>query len=263
MQETSDENFWLIGDRYKMKWVRFFDGKTNKKGTVVEELITSEDGVVYGLKEVKILPPCQPSKIIAVGLNYKDHAQELNLPIPEEPILFLKPSTSVIGHEDSIIYPAQVGQLDYEAELAVIIKDKVKDLEPQDVWDKISGFTCFNDVTARDLQKKDGQWTRAKSFDTFSAIGPFLVDGIDPDNLKIESYLNGELKQSSSTNNLIFSIAELVSFISKIMTLLPEDVITTGTPAGIGPMQPGDVIEVKIEGIGILRNYVIGQQFSF
>ncbi len=239
-----------------MKWVRFFDGKIEKKGIVENDIISSDDGVIYKLHEIKILPPCQPSKIIAVGLNYKDHANELNLPIPDTPILFMKPSTSVIGHGDSIIYPSQVGRLDYEAELAVIMKDTAKDLEPDQVFDKILGWTCFNDVTARDLQKKNGQWTRAKSFDTFSPIGPFVVNGIDPNNLKIESYLNGELKQSSNTSNLIFKIEELVSFISKIMTLLPQDVITTGTPAGIGAMKPGDVIEIKIEKIGVLRNYV-------
>lgn len=240
-----------------MKWVRFFDGKTNKKGVVEKDVIKCEDESTYQLDKVKILPPCQPSKIIAVGLNYKDHARELNLPIPDEPILFMKPSTSVIGHEDAIIYPSQVARLDYEAELAIIIKDRAKDLATEQVFDKILGFTCFNDVTARDLQKKDGQWTRAKSFDTFSPIGPFVVKGIDPNNLKIESYLNGELKQSSNTNNLIFKVEELVSFISKIMTLLPEDVIITGTPAGIGGMNRGDVIEIKIEKIGVLRNYVI------
>ncbi|MEW6096713.1 MAG: fumarylacetoacetate hydrolase family protein [bacterium] len=240
-----------------MKWVRFFDGKMDKNGIVEKDVIKIEDGTTYKLDEVKILPPCQPSKIIAVGLNYKDHAKELNLPIPDEPILFMKPSTSIIGHEDSIIYPSQTQRLDYEAELAVIMKDKAKNMEPDQVFDKILGFTCFNDVTARDLQKKDGQWTRAKSFDTFSPIGPFVVKGIDPNNLKIESYLNGELKQSSNTNNLIFKVEELVSFISKIMTLLPEDVIITGTPAGIGQMKTGDVIEIKIEGIGVLKNYVI------
>jgi len=240
-----------------MKWVRFFDGKTEKKGLVEEEMVISNEGAIYKLEEVKILPPCQPSKIIAIGLNYKDHARELNLPLPDEPILFMKPSSSIIGHEDFILYPSQTKQLDYEAELAVIMKDVAKDLEPHQVFDKILGFTCFNDVTARDLQKKDGQWTRAKSFDTFSPIGPFVVNDIDSNNLKIESYLNGELKQSSNTNNLIFKVEELVSFVSKIMTLLPGDVITTGTPAGIGQMKHGDVIEIKIEGIGVLRNYVV------
>jgi len=239
-----------------MKWVRFFDGKIETKGIVEKEMVISEEGNVYKFEEVKILPPCQPSKIIALGLNYKDHAKELNLPLPDEPILFIKPSTSIIGHEDFIHYPSQTQQLDYEAELAVIIKDRAKDLVPDQVFDKILGYTCFNDVTARDLQKKDGQWTRAKSFDTFSPIGPCVVNGIDPNNLKIESYLNGELKQSSNTSNLIFKVEELVSFISKIMTLLPGDVITTGTPAGIGQMKPGDIIEIRIEGIGVLRNYV-------
>ncbi len=198
----------------------------------------------------------KPTKIVLVGLNYKDHAKELGMPLPSEPILFMKPVTALIGHEDSIMYPAQATRVDYEAELAIIIKNVCKDIEPEEVMEHVEGFTCLNDVTARDLQKRDGQWTRAKSFDTFCPVGPRIVNGIDPNNLKIQSYLNGELRQDSNTSNFIFNAEELVSFASHVMTLMPGDIIATGTPSGIGAMKKGDTIEIKIEGIGTLRNYV-------
>jgi len=198
----------------------------------------------------------KPTKVVLVGLNYKDHAKELKMRLPEEPILFLKPPTSLIGHDDSIIYPAQSERVDYEAELAVVMKDTCKDLEPDEVMDYVEGFTCLNDVTARDLQRKDVQWTRAKSFDTFCPVGPEIVRDIEPNNVKIQSYLNGELRQDSNTSNFIFSVEELVSFVSKVMTLQKGDIIATGTPSGIGAMQRGDTVEIKIEGIGTLRNYV-------
>jgi 2-keto-4-pentenoate hydratase/2-oxohepta-3-ene-1,7-dioic acid hydratase in catechol pathway len=199
----------------------------------------------------------KPTKIVLVGLNYKDHAKELDMPLPLEPILFMKPITALIGHEESIMYPAQATRVDYEAELAIIVKDVCKDIEPEEVMEHVGGFTCLNDVTARDLQKRDGQWTRAKSFDTFCPIGPRIVNGIEPTNLKIQSFLNGVLKQDSNTANFIFTVEELVSFISQVMTLMPGDIIATGTPGGIGAMNKGDTIEIKIEGIGTLRNYVI------
>lgn len=198
----------------------------------------------------------RPTKVVLVGLNYKDHAKELKMRLPEEPILFLKPPTSLIGPENSIIYPAQSERVDYEAELAVVMKDKCKDLEPDEVMEHVEGFTCLNDVTARDLQSKDVQWTRAKSFDTFCPVGPQIVRDIEPNNVKIQSYLNGELRQDSNTSNFIFNIEELVAFASKVMTLQKGDIIATGTPSGIGAMKRGDTIEIKIEGIGTLRNYV-------
>ena len=198
----------------------------------------------------------QPTKVVLVGLNYRDHAKELKMRLPEEPILFLKPPTAVIGPEDDIIYPAQTERVDYEAELAVVIKDKCKDIEPDEVMEHVEGFTCLNDVTARDLQRKDMQWTRAKSFDTFCPVGPLIVKDIEPNSVKIQSFLNGELRQDSNTSNFIFNVEELVSFTSKVMTLLPGDIVATGTPSGIGAMKRGDTIEIKIEGIGTLRNYV-------
>ncbi|MBN1636857.1 MAG: fumarylacetoacetate hydrolase family protein [Deltaproteobacteria bacterium] len=205
----------------------------------------------------QILAPVQPTKIVAVGLNYRDHARELGLEVPLEPILFLKPSSSVIGPGDEICYPSQSTRLDYEAELAVVISRRCRNIKQEHAKDYILGYTCFNDVTARDLQIKDGQWTRAKSFDTFSPIGPWIVTDLeDPHNLAVSARLNSEVKQSSNTSNLIFNVYELISFISMIMTLEMGDVIATGTPSGIGPMEPGDSIQVEIEGIGVLQNKV-------
>jgi len=200
--------------------------------------------------------PQQPTKIVLVGLNYTDHAEELGMPLPDEPIIFLKPPTALLGPEDWIIYPAQAQRVDYEAELAVVMQDQCTHVEPEAVLEHVAGFTCLNDVTARDLQKKDMQWTRAKSFDTFCPVGPRIVKEIEPNNVRIQSYLNGELRQDSSTAHFIFSVEELVSFVSHVMTLQPGDIIATGTPSGIGAMQRGDTIEIVIEGIGTLRNYV-------
>ncbi len=198
----------------------------------------------------------KPTKIVCVGLNYHCHAKELGMNTPHHPILFIKPLTTLIGPGDKIIYPKMSKRVDYEAELAIIIKDKTKNVSKKDAMKHIEGFACLNDVTARDLQKLDGQWTRAKGFDTFCPIGPKIVKLKDPNNLKIQSFLNGELKQDSSTKNFIFKVEELVSFISKVMTLNPGDIIATGTPSGIGPMKKGDKIEVRIENIGILKNIV-------
>jgi 2-keto-4-pentenoate hydratase/2-oxohepta-3-ene-1,7-dioic acid hydratase in catechol pathway len=210
----------------------------------------------HALSRVKLLAPCVPSKIIAVGLNYRDHANEVGLPIPENPIIFLKPPTAIIGPGDEIICPAMSSQVDYEAELGVVIRNQVKNLGPDEALDHVLGYTCANDVTARELQKKDGQWTRAKSFDTFCPVGPWIETELNPDDLRIESYLNGAQRQASRTAQFIFKVNYLVSFISEIMTLYPGDLIITGTPAGIGPMKPGDEFEVRIEGIGSLKNKV-------
>jgi 2-keto-4-pentenoate hydratase/2-oxohepta-3-ene-1,7-dioic acid hydratase in catechol pathway len=195
-------------------------------------------------------------KIILVGLNYQDYAKELNMENPKEPIIFLKPATALIGHQENIVYPKNVERLDYEAELALIIKKQGRSIPQDKANEYISGYTCLNDVTARDLQKRDIQWTRSKSFDTFCPVEPWLETELDTANLKIASYLNGKLKQNSTTRNLIFSIPYLLSFISGIMTLLPRDIISTGTPSGVGPMQPRDTIEVEIEGIDRLTNQV-------
>lgn len=212
---------------------------------------------VFNLNDLKVLSPVLPRKIICVGLNYKDHAKELNLEIPTSPTLFIKPNTTVIGPNDNIIYPHWLSsQVDYEGELAIVISNKCHRVSTDEAKKYILGYTCSNDVTARDLQPKNGQWTIAKSFDTFLPLGPFITDEINPFNLDINTYLNGKLVQSSNTKNLIFNVYELVSFISQIITLERFDVIITGTPSGIGPMQKGDIVEVEIEGIGRLKNSV-------
>ena len=218
------------------------------------------DGSVYEFGAVRLLAPCTPSKIVGLGLNYRSHAEETKQPIPSVPLIFLKPSTAVIGPDDEIILPRFSRRVDYEGELGVVISRKAKDVAPDQAKDYVLGYTCFNDVTERHLQGEDRQWTRAKGFDTFAPIGPWIETEIDPDDLKLETYLNGELRQSTRTSDLIFGIAELVSFISSVMTLLPGDVIASGTTAGIGPMNPGDVVEVKIEKIGNLRNFVVSQK---
>ena len=208
------------------------------------------------LAAVQLLAPCTPSKIVAVGVNYQDHAAEFKRELPKEPILFLKPPTAVLAPHETIRLPSASSRIDFEAELGVVIKKQVSETSSEWTHDIILGYTCFNDVTARDLQKKDGQWTRAKSFDTFAPFGPCIETDVDPGNLRVESYLNGERRQSASTSQLIFKVPELVSFISKVMTLLPGDLIATGTPAGVGPMKSGDVIEIDIRGIGRLVNPV-------
>lgn len=208
------------------------------------------------IKDVKLLVPVIPSKIIAVGLNYSDHAKEFKLSLPEQPLIFLKPASAVIGPGDIIYYPKQSGRVDYEAELAIVIKKRARNISSRDAKNYIFGYTCLNDVTARDIQKKDGQWTRAKSFDTFCPIGPHIVTGLDVSSLKIESFLNGKVRQSSNTSKMIFNCEKLVEFISGIMTLEAGDIIATGTPGGIGPMAVGDEIEVRIENIGSLVNRI-------
>ncbi|MDI9561426.1 MAG: fumarylacetoacetate hydrolase family protein [Pseudomonadota bacterium] len=197
-----------------------------------------------------------PTKIIAIGLNYMDHAKEMNHQIPTYPLIFMKPSTAVILNDDYIIYPPDTKELHYEGELAVVIKNKTKNISKEDARYYIAGYTCANDVTARDLQRLDGQWIRSKSFDTFCPLGPRIISNIDPTHLSITTRVNGSVRQKSNTDNMIFDVYELVSYISRIMTLLPGDVIITGTPPGVGSMNVGDIVEVEIEGIGILKNKV-------
>jgi len=250
-----------------MKIVRYTTDRKAEYGIWNGELVQGLAGTPYQrikttgryhqMSDLRLLPPCTPSKVIALGLNYRSHAEEVKLPIPAEPLIFLKPSTSVIGPEDNIIYPKSSQRVDYEGELGVVLKTHTWRVSTEDAMKHVLGYTCFNDVTARDLQYSDKQWTRAKSFDTFAPIGPCIETELDPHNLSLETRLNGEIKQQTSTSDLIFSIPELVSFISHIMTLLPGDVIATGTTSGIGPMKPGDTVEVKIEHIGTLRNYVV------
>jgi 2-keto-4-pentenoate hydratase/2-oxohepta-3-ene-1,7-dioic acid hydratase in catechol pathway len=219
------------------------------------------EGLEYGegrfaLSEVELLAPCEPSKVVGIGLNYRDHAKEVGLELPEDPMLFLMPDTAVIGPGRTIRLPEMSEWVDYEGELAVVIGRPAFRIEKEAAADCILGYTCFNDVTARDLQIKDVQFTRSKSFDTFAPMGPWIVTDVDPRSLDIETYVNGERKQCSNTRQLLFDPLHLVHFVSWVMTLYPGDVIASGTPAGIGPLKDGDRVEIRIQGIGSLVNEV-------
>jgi 2-keto-4-pentenoate hydratase/2-oxohepta-3-ene-1,7-dioic acid hydratase in catechol pathway len=205
------------------------------------------------LAEAELLAPVVPGKIVGVGLNYRDHAAEMKKSLPDEPLLFLKPPSAVIGPGERILLPPESSRVEFEGELAVVIGSISRRVSPGEARRSILGYTCGIDVTARDLQAKDVQYTRAKGFDTFAPLGPWIETGADPEDLTIETYVNGERRQASSTRELIFSVETLVSFVSNVMTLLPGDVILTGTPAGVGELRPGDVVEVRIGGVGELR----------
>lgn len=217
------------------------------------------DDTSYQLDEVKLLAPCAPSKLVCIGLNYRAHAEESGHELPKLPLIFLKPPSAIINPGEEIVLPSD-GRIDHEAELGIVISRKAKDVTEQEAKNYIFGYTCFNDVSERNMQRSDGQWTRAKGFDTFAPIGPWIDTEVDGDNLKIEAVVNGEVKQSSNTNDLIFGIAKLVSFVSGVMTLIPGDIIATGTPAGVSPLKHGDTVEIRLEKIGILKNYVINMK---
>lgn len=205
------------------------------------------------------LAPVVPSKIVAVGLNYKDHAAEQGKPLPAEPMIFLKPSTAVVGPGEAIQLPDGAGRVDHEAEVGVVIGRRARHVAERDAAEYVFGLTCVNDVTARELQRKDVQYTRAKGFDTFAPLGPCIAVGLDyRAGIGVEGWVNGTRRQCSSTRELIFSIDRLVAFVTSVMTLLPGDVISTGTPAGIGPLAAGDRVTIKVEGVGELTNPVIG-----
>jgi 2-keto-4-pentenoate hydratase/2-oxohepta-3-ene-1,7-dioic acid hydratase in catechol pathway len=216
-------------------------------------------GVQVPLAGVRLLPPILPSKVVAIGKNYADHAREMGGEPPAEPVLFLKPSTSVIGPGATIAYPVLSQQVDYEGELAVVIGRMCREVPVERAADVVFGYTCANDVTARDLQRSDGQWSRAKGFDTFCPLGPWIETELDPGDLAISTRVNGVVKQEARTSLLLHSVAELIAFVSNVMTLLPGDVILTGTPAGVGPVVIGDEIKVTIEGIGTLTNTVVAR----
>ena len=224
-------------------------------GSIFDKFRVGKRSIPIG--QVALLAPVEPTKIVAVGRNYPAHSRELGNPVPKEPLLFLKPPSAVIGPNGVISYPEMSERVDYEGELAVIIRKETRRLSDEtEVEEFILGYTCFNDVTARDLQLKDVQFTRAKSFDTFASIGPCIATGLDPARLRIKTFLNGKLRQSSSTRNMLFPVSFLVRYVSRIMTLYAGDIITTGTPEGVGPMLPGDRVDVQIEGIGTLSNTV-------
>lgn len=210
----------------------------------------------YALEAIRLNAPVEPSKIVCIGLNYHAHvsASQSADRAPDYPLIFLKPPSAIIGPDEEIAHPVQAERVDYEAELGVVIGIKARGVPQDEALKYVFGLTCVNDVTARDLQKKDGQWSRAKGFDTFCPVGPWVITGIDHRDLLVEGVLNGEIKQSGRTSQMIFDIPHLVSYISSIMTLLPGDLISTGTPAGIAPMRPGDKIEVRVEEVGVLAN---------
>ncbi len=249
------------------QYIRFLYEHHIQYGLLEGNTITVIDGDIFGkhqltditceLSEVQLFTPCQPNTIVCVGLNYRQHAAELGMKLPEDPVLFLKPTTTLLPHQGDIVYWPMVGQLDYEGELTVVIGKECHMVSEEDALDYVFGYTIANDVTARDLQRKDGQWTRAKSFDTFLPLGPSIVTGIDASNLALKTLVNGEIKQDSITSDLIFGIPCLISFISQVITLRPGDVILTGTPSGIGPVHVVDEIEVQIEGLGSLTNRVV------
>lgn len=251
-----------------MKIYRYRLNKSISYGILKEEFLYRIEGSIFrthrvtdqkvSIGDVTLLPPVKPSKIVAIGVNYHNHAMEMGRRLPEEPLIFLKPPSAVIGPDDIIAYPKMAKRVDYEGELAFIIKKRAQLLKESDDLDGfILGYTCFNDVTARDLQEKDKQFTRAKSFDTFAAVGPCIETDIDPSRLRLKTFVNGKLRQSAITSSLIFTVPFLLRFISNVMTLIPGDIITTGTPAGVGPLSPGDRVDVQIEGIGTLSNMVM------
>lgn len=250
-----------------MKFLRFVYNSNEKLGILEGETIKEISGDLFGdfkttgntynLNEVRLLPPCMPGKVVAIGLNYKDHIKEFgDRPIPKNPTIFIKLPHTIIGHDDFIIIPKIATRVDYEAELAVVIKKECRRVSCEESNEYILGATCLNDVTERDIQRADGQWIRGKNFETFCPVGPFIVSDIDYNNLDIKCKLNGVEKQNSNTSNLLWSVQELVSFISDVMPLHPGDIVTTGTPCGVSQMKDGDIVEVIIEGIGCLRNRV-------
>jgi len=225
------------------------------RGTFFEDPVPTGDEIP--LDDVRLLAPILPSKVVAVGRNYVDHAAEMGEEVPDVPLVFLKPSTAVIGPGDPIPYPPISRELHYEGELAVVVGRLARRLVPEEAERAILGYTCGNDATLRDLQRTDGQWTRAKGFDGSCPLGPWIETEVDPADLAIRTRVNGEVRQDARTSQLTFGPAGLIAFVSKFMTLLPGDVILTGTPAGVGPLQVGDRVEVDIEGIGVLANTVV------
>jgi len=226
-------------------------------GETIESFANPRTDNPIPISQVKLLAPVAPSKIVCVGRNYKEHAAELGNKMPDEPLLFLKAPSALIANGDCIVRPPESQQVEHEGELGVVIGKRARKIgDDEDPLSYVLGYTCVNDVTARDLQRKDVQFTRAKSFDSFCPVGPFIVDDLDPLNLVVTTRVNGALKQNGRTADMAFSVPFLIRYIANIMTLNPGDLIATGTPAGVSPMKDGDIVEVEIEGIGILRNPV-------
>lgn len=235
-------------------------------GWLLDDKIGEIDGDIFGRyrrrdaslprAEVKLLAPSQPSKIVCVGRNYVDHAKELGNEVPKVPLLFLKPPSSIISSGEAIVLPPQSAQVEHEAELVVVVGKRGRHVTTEEAKNYIFGYTVGNDVTARDLQKTDGQWTRAKGFDTFCSFGPWIDTDFDPSDAVVTCRVNGQMRQMASTRDMVFSVATLVAYISSVMTLEPGDLIFTGTPAGVGPLKPGDRVDVEIDGLGAISNPV-------
>lgn len=215
------------------------------------------DGSHVPLKDAKLLTPVTPTKIIAIALNYRAHALEMKKPLPDEPMFFHKPLTALIGPGDTIELPPASAEVHFEGEMGIVVGKKLKRASVDECRDAIFGVTCVNDVTARDIQRKQAHYTRSKGYDTFCPIGPYVVTGLDPSDLAIRTRVNGELKQDSRTSDLIFGVYELLSFVSNVMTLFPGDVISTGTPSGVGAIRAGDTVSIELEGVGVLTNSVV------
>lgn len=253
-----------------MRIIRYqLPGKTPQYGWIMADKIGSIDGDVFDtfqrqearipLTSARLLPSTTPGKIICVGRNYAAHAIEHDAEVPELPLIFLKPPTSLIGHGQEIVLPPQSTQVEHEAELAVVIGKPGRWISPEDAISHVFGYTVANDVTARDLQRSDGQWTRAKGFDTFCPVGPWIETEFDPADAVITCHVNGEMRQMASTRDMIFTVRQLIAFTSSVMTLEQGDLLLTGTPAGVSPLYPGDTVEVSIEGLGTLSNLVIAE----
>lgn len=218
--------------------------------------VTEDAGAPLAINDVTLLAPVIPSKVVALASNYRAHAEEMGKPIPPLPKLFIKPSTAVVGPEHPIELPPGTARVDHEAELAVVIGRTMSRVQASEALEYVLGYTALNDVTARDFQRADGQFTRGKGFDSFCPLGPFIATALDPTDLRVCCRVDGELRQDGRTSDLIFDIPTMLSFISGIMTLLPGDVVATGTPSGVGPLLPGQIVEVEIDGVGVLRNPV-------
>jgi 2-keto-4-pentenoate hydratase/2-oxohepta-3-ene-1,7-dioic acid hydratase in catechol pathway len=224
-----------------------------------DSLFSENRTTPVALSAVRLLPPCRPSKIVCVGRNYREHAKELGNEVPAEPLIFLKPPSSLIAAGDSIVYPTISQRVDHEAELGIVIGRRTSRVSPEEAWESIYGYTCINDVTARDLQKKDGQWTRGKGFDTFCPVGPWIVprSEVDFGALRVSARVDGEVRQDAPVTDMIFPVNAIIAYVAQFMTLEPGDLIATGTPSGVGPLHPGCTVEVDIPGIGVLRNPVV------
>jgi 2-keto-4-pentenoate hydratase/2-oxohepta-3-ene-1,7-dioic acid hydratase in catechol pathway len=261
-------------DREKtMHFIRYqLNKEPPQTGWTIEDRVGPVTGSIFAeyrrltadipLEKVRLLPPVLPGKIIGIGRNYAEHAMEQGTEIPEIPLLFLKPPSAIIGPADKIMLPPQSQQVEHEGELAVVIGKRGRWVTPEDAMQHVFGYMIANDVTARDLQRRDGQWTRGKGFDTFCPIGPWIETEFDPTDALLTTRVNGEMRQMSSTREMIFGIPQLIAYITSTMTLEPGDIILTGTPAGVGKLNHGDVVMVEIEGLGTLRNEVVAEEIN-